>query len=111
MVSSSSTHRPIRLVVLFVDGGETDDLGLLMAEKMREGDLGFVCLLCGQSARHKRNIRRHMKEKHMPPVQYECPSCQEIFTNRGFSMHVVKYHPTWKGIDLKSFRIKVEHGQ
>ena len=103
--------RRLRLaVVLFVDGAE-DELRVLMAEKMREGDLGFVCLLCGQSAKHKRNIRRHMREKHLPPVQYECPSCRDIFTNRGFTVHVQRYHPTWKGIDLKSFRIKVDDAQ
>ena len=103
--------RRLRLaVVLFVDGAE-DELRVLMAEKMREGDLGFVCLLCGQSAKHKRNIRRHMREKHLPPVQYECPSCRDIFTNRGFTVHVQRYHPTWKGIDLKSFRIKLDYAQ
>ena len=75
-----------------------------MQFKMRQGHLGFVCLICGHASKLKDLMKRHMKSKHMTPVIYRCPSCDKKFVNRGFERHVQRSHPTWKGVDLESFR-------
>ena len=80
----------------------------MMATKTSVGNLGFVCLLCGQSTTQKGHLKRHMREKHMEPTRFQCPACNKVFKNRGFEDHVKKVHPTWQGVDLNDFKIVFE---
>ena len=77
----------------------------LVLLKTKQGRLGYVCLICGRCCKQRGHIKRHMKEMHMKPVRYECPTCKKRFVNRGFEKHVRAHHPTWVGVDLKSFQI------
>ena len=85
-----------------------EELEDLMATKTSVGNLGFVCLLCGQSTTQKGHLKRHMREKHMEPTRFQCPACNKVFKNRGFEDHVKKVHPTWQGVDLNDFKIVLE---
>ena len=87
---------------------QLEELQDLMATKTSVGNLGFVCLLCGQSTTQKGHLKRHMREKHMEPSRFQCPACNKVFKNRGFEDHVKKVHPTWQGVDLNDFKIVLE---
>ena len=88
----------------FLDAPD-EDLETLMSTKVRQCTFGFACLLCGRSIKEKRNMRSHMRDKHMKPRQYRCDPCNQIFLNRAFQTHIAKHHPTWVGIDKGSFLI------
>ena len=91
-----------------------EELEDLMATKTSVGNLGFVCLLCGQSTTQKGHLKRHMREKHMEPTHFQCPNkdfkkvCNKVFTNRAFEDHVRRVHPDWQGVDLNDFKIVLE---
>ena len=82
-----------------------EDLETLMSTKVRHCDFGFACLLCGSSIKEKKNMRTHMRDRHMKPRQYRCDPCNQIFLNRAFYKHISKHHPNWHGIDFESFRV------
>ena len=91
-----------------LDAGAFEDLaGLqtLMEEQVEKCDYGFVCLLCTKAIKGKQEMRRHMREQHMRPREYRCPPCGLAFKNRQFFLHVNKYHPDWRGMNLERFRI------
>ena len=81
------------------------DLETLMLLKTKQGLVGYVCLICGQTCKQKAHIKRHMKEMHTKPVHYECPTCKKRFVNRSFEKHVRAHHPDWAGVDLHSFEV------
>ena len=85
-----------------------EELQDLMATKTSVGNLGFVCLLCGQSTTQKGCLKRHMREKHMEPSRFQCPACNKVFKNRAFEDHVMRVHPTWRGVDFNDFKIVLE---
>ena len=103
MISSTSIISSTCLS--FLDVPADDDVDSLMQLKTRLGHMGFVCLICGQTCKEKGKMKRHMKSKHMRPVHYRCPTCDQLFVNRGFENHVRKYHPTWKGVALETFQV------
>ena len=76
-----------------------------MATKTMASAMGTICLLCDYCAKNKAQMKSHLKEKHMKPVRYSCPSCNKIYINRGFQNHIRLFHPTWKGADVNRFRI------
>ena len=80
------------------------ELETLMATKVKQCDVGFTCILCGKTIKRKNNMKSHLRDTHMKPRQYRCPSCNKNFTNRGFATHISVHHRDWHGIDYESFR-------
>ena len=93
------------LTVSNVLDASDEDLETLMATKVRQCTFGFACLLCGSSIKEKKNMRIHMRDKHMKPRQYRCDPCNQIFLNGAIYTHISNHHPNWHGIDFESFRI------
>lgn len=61
---------------------------------------GYTCLLCNSFITHHRNIYRHFKDKHGPPINHCCPVCQKIYSSRNnFSSHMYNVH----GMKRKEF--------
>ena len=84
---------------------ESEELEALMATKVKQCDVGFVCLSCGTTIKRRDNMKVHMRNTHMKPRQYRCPPCNKTFTNRRFATHVSAHHRDWHGVDYESFRI------
>ena len=83
-----------------------EDLETLMATKSKPCAMGFACLICGRSIKERKNMRAHMRNQHMTPQKYSCPTCNQIFEKyMAFYVHVRKHHPNWQGIDYESFRV------
>ena len=76
-----------------------------MATKVEKCDYGHVCLICLKAIKGKQEMRRHMREQHMKPREYKCPTCDLVFKNRQFKEHVNKSHPDWRGMSMDRFRI------
>ena len=91
-----------------LDAGAFEDVGglqELMETQVEMCDYGFVCLVCTKAIKGKQEMRRHMREQHMRPRQYQCPPCGLTFKNRQFFLHVNKNHPDWRGMNFERFRI------
>ena len=55
----------------------------------------FLCDTCGRSYTYKRNLRRHVKERHLRKHKFMCPryDCRVEFIRRTYiSMHLTKCH-------------------
>jgi uncharacterized C2H2 Zn-finger protein len=90
---------------LYTDVSGTEELELLLETRVQVCANGFVCMICGKTIALKKNLKRHLQEAHMTPVQYRCPPCDKVFVNRAIYKHVSMHHADWKGIDFEKFRI------
>ena len=60
-----------------------------------EDDPTSRCTVCGFSSRRRDHVRAHVESFHVPPGNYQCPTCLKIYTTRdSFRRHVRKHHST-----------------
>ena len=68
---------------------------------------GFMCTLCGNQQKYRKNVRRHYLQAHYDlAVIYTCPTCGPGATARSadeFLLHVSAAHPEWNGVRPEDF--------
>jgi hypothetical protein len=68
---------------------------------MAQVENGFMCRICGRVVVSRKSLRIHIRDLHMPTVQFTCPVCKKVFTTRNsFGVHVSRKHRELKGLDF-----------
>lgn len=79
----------------------------LVDNQVSEIEGGFLCLICGRKIARLNDMKRHMKDQHLPRNErYQCPICSKIFELKNNLIgHVHAKHKDIRGLNYSKCKM------
>ena len=80
----------------------------LLGNRVQACGRGYVCMICGQTSKRWRDMKKHMEGIHISHGEdYYCPPCLKYFKNiKALYGHIIKLHKGWEDVYHDDFIVK-----